>query len=139
MTAKASGCESVSGSSRNDWGRPLSVRIKSFTVSESTASPTFVFTSTGTSTKFERTVRGDAWEAGPLSELSTDCSAVWAPTAAAQESPSKNTKTAFDRFDIVSRQLPACETGSITGLMPPLALPKPENEESAGISLENLL
>jgi len=41
---------------------------------------------------------------------------------------------AFDRFDMVSRQLPARETGSITGLMPPLALPKPENEESAGIS-----
>src|SRR5260370_12764451 len=91
MTAKARACELVSGSSRNDWGTPLSVRMKSSAGSENTFSPTLVFTSTGTSTKFERTLRGGACEAGCLSELSHDCSPVWPQTAAAQENPSKST------------------------------------------------
>src|ERR1700690_3012486 len=123
MTAKARACELVSGSSRNGWGTPLSVRMKSSAVSENTVSPTLVFTSTGTSTKFERTLRGGASETGCLSELSDDCSPVWAKTAATQENPSKSTpaRAAFDRLDIPSPacrdQFPVCETHSITTLM----------------------
>src|SRR5271165_1975992 len=123
MMARARACELVSGSSRKDWGTLLSVRMKSPAVSENTVSPTLVLTSTGTSTKFERTLRGAACEAGCLSELSDDCSPVWAKTVATQEDPSKSTpaRTAFDRLDIPSPacrdQLPACETHSITALM----------------------
>src|SRR5437870_1763848 len=118
MMAKARACELVSGSSRNDWGTPLSVRMKSSAVSENTVSPILVLTSTGTSTKFERTLRGGACEAGCLSELSDDCSLVWAQTTAAQENPSKSipARAAFNRLDIPSPacrdQLPACETHS---------------------------
>src|SRR5215471_1141728 len=113
MTAKARGCESLSGSSRNDWGTPLSVRMKSSAVSENTVSPTLVFTSAGTSTTFECTVRGGACEAGCLSEPSADGSADCAPTTAVQENPSKSTptRTAFDRLDM------PCETRNIIDLM----------------------
>src|SRR5271156_3181485 len=79
MTASAKGCESVSASSCNDCGTPLSVRMKSSAASEKTTSPALFFTSAGTSTKSERAVRVG------VCGLADDCSLLCALTAAANE------------------------------------------------------
>src|ERR1700728_3254976 len=60
--ASATGCWSVSGSSRSGWGTPLSVRMKSSAVSAKTNSPLLVFTNAGTSTRVVRTERAGACE-----------------------------------------------------------------------------
>src|ERR1700728_1142473 len=60
--ASATGCSSVSGSSRSAWGTPLSVRMKSSAVSAKTNSPLLVFTNAGTSTRFDRTERAGVCE-----------------------------------------------------------------------------
>src|SRR6266852_5688293 len=79
MTARARGCESVSSSICKGCGAPLSVRMKSSAVSEKTTSPALVFTSTGTSTKFERTERAETcW-------LGDDCSLLCALASAVDE------------------------------------------------------
>jgi hypothetical protein len=64
MMASATGCASVSGSSRSGWGTPLSVRMKSSAVSAKTNSPPLVFTNAGTSTRFERTESAVTCEPG---------------------------------------------------------------------------
>src|SRR5438552_440798 len=64
MTANAKGCESVSGSTRTDCGTPTSVRTKSSAASGNTTLPALVFTSTGTSTRFERAVMVGTCEIG---------------------------------------------------------------------------
>src|ERR1700675_451392 len=105
MTARARGCESVSGSSRKDCGTPSSVRMKSSAVSEKTTSPALLFTSAGTSTKFERTVRTGTWE------LADDCSLLcgWAAAANKDERNDATAKANLNRFVVSCSPLPSLE------------------------------
>src|SRR5205823_14600192 len=64
MTASARGCPSAPSSIRTACGTPLSVRMKSSAVSERTTLRAWLFTNTGTSTRFERAVSVGTCESG---------------------------------------------------------------------------
>src|SRR6185437_14839691 len=85
----ARGCDKVPGSIRSGCGTPSSVRTKSSALSEKTSLPILVFTSAGTSTKFERTERSG------VCEPEDDCSVLCAQ-AAANEIHRSNATTEMD-------------------------------------------